>query len=212
MQSNIKKERGKNGTLTFLLPFASTDFVYFMHGGIKGLPTRAAAQMYLLEICHTIIAVRWLISRIQAAWTNPLSPPYWSYCKQAETIIQSIESKRSRIELWQLYLSLSLPLCLSLLVQILSCSCFKTITTAAYKGRHAWVSLHLCAEPLTLPTSHASEMQHIPFHPLSSTSICLFLLLPIIPYNICCCRVDTKHQWRSVSLRSSAMHFGWGRK
>lgn len=54
--------------------------------------------MYLVEMCHTIIAERWLISRIHAAWTNPLSPHYWSYCKQTETIFQN--TKLRKVKTW----------------------------------------------------------------------------------------------------------------
>lgn len=104
-----------------------------LHGGIKKLPTRAAAQMDLLETCHTTVAVRWLISRIQAAWTDPLSAPYWSYYKQRETIFQW-KSKRSN--LWQLSLSLSLGF------NFLQ-SCLKAITVASCQNRHGTRCVHV---------------------------------------------------------------------
>lgn len=90
-------------------------------------------------MCHTIVAVRWLISSTQTVWTDPLSPSYWSYCKQAETIFQGIKkkSKRSKIELQQLSLALGfnfLP------------SCLKAITVGSCQNRHGTHCIHgLCS-------------------------------------------------------------------
>lgn len=73
----------------------SSDFVFLffskwsLPSGIQTLPTSAAAQMYLLEKCHTMIAVRGLISLLQASCSYQLSQ-----YKQREIIFQCIQIKK----------------------------------------------------------------------------------------------------------------------
>lgn len=53
----LQSDKKKVGLALCILIFPEL-MLCTLHGGIKKLPARAAAQMYLVEMCHTSVAVR----------------------------------------------------------------------------------------------------------------------------------------------------------
>lgn len=122
--------------------------------------------MYLLEMWHSIIAMKWLISRIQAAWTNPFSP----------TSLKSLRTERNNISKYKYQKGqrLNSDSYLSLLVLIFC--------------RHALKLLRLLLPKQTRDSMHScAVLARRPHHSISNGARLLSWLLPIVSYNIWHC-------------------------
>ena len=78
-----------------------------LHGGIKKPPARAAAQMYLVETCHTIISLRWLIPEDTGSLAQSFISTLLKLLQTDRNNISRHENQKGqKMELWQLSLSL----------------------------------------------------------------------------------------------------------
>lgn len=102
--------------------------MYTLHSGIKTLPTRTAAQTYLVEMCCTTSLqwVDWLLGCKQ------LGPIYYLHHSEVianrNNISKHKNQKRSKIKLWQLSLSLLVSIFCSHALKPLLLLCAKTDT------------------------------------------------------------------------------------